>query len=159
MKYEALKTVFHTSKDFIAPGKVFDSETVGISEESAKKLIDGGSIRSAAGDAAITYPAVAVTVAVASAPAPVNATALIALIATITDLARLDELSDGEKRVTVTAAIEKRRAELQTAIDLAGILERIEAAASAEELNALAEGETRAEVLQAIEAKHSVLAG
>jgi len=159
MKCEALKTVFYTSKDFIPPGAVFNSEAVNITAEAAAGLIAGGYLRSAAEAAGITYPVGTAVQEPAAAVIPKTAQALIALIATVTTLAQLEEIATGETRTTVLAAIQKRGAELQAEIDLTEILQKVEAAGSADELNQLAAGETREAVLKAIETKHSALAG
>jgi len=161
MKCEALKTVFYTSKDFIPPGAVFNSEAVNITAEAAAGLIAGGYLRSAAEAAAITFPiGPAAAPAAAAAPQrPKTAQEMIAFIATVTTLAQLEELLSGENRSTVLAAIQKRGDQLKAEADLAAILQQIEAAGSADELNQLAAGETREAVLKAIEAKHSALAG
>lgn len=114
-KYQAESSVFHTSKDCIPPGAVFDPEQVGLSADSIKGLLAGGYIRPAAEGAAITYPtgpAAEIESPKEKKPTAPNVAATLELIAAAQTIEELDKLAEGEERKSVVPAIEKRRAEL-----------------------------------------------
>jgi hypothetical protein len=136
-------------KETINPGQQFDCTD----EKEAKRLIDLG----AAEDVVIEAPAPQIAPVIPDTRP--NAREMIAKVNECKTVEAVQALIQGEARLTVKDAAEKRIQELAKELDNQQLehIELIEACDTIEEVNFLLDGETRQAVLDAAEKKKSEL--
>ncbi len=102
-RYVAKNTIGFTSKDSIAPGETFDPSEKGISAADIAALLKAGEIQAA--------PELQEETVKSNTKKP-NVAETLLLIAAVQTIEELDQLAEGEERVSVLPAIAARRAEL-----------------------------------------------